>query len=56
MKPVTKLEDLQRDPTKWHRRGLYHPDELEQIVRSHLKHTPAGVTYADFFTQDPAAP
>ncbi|MDQ0540875.1 hypothetical protein QF011_003453 [Curtobacterium flaccumfaciens] len=56
METATKLEDLRQDPEEWHRRGMYHPDELEHIVRWRLNHGHTGIAYADFFAQHPAAP
>lgn len=50
MEPGSEREELRRDPAEWHRRGMYHPDELARIVQQRILHGQTGIVYADFFT------
>ncbi|MDM7886541.1 hypothetical protein QUG92_15630 [Curtobacterium sp. RHCKG23] len=52
----TVLEQLRRNPTEWHRRGMTSPTEIDQLVTERLGHlyisnslNAAEPSYADFF-------
>ncbi|WP_439689805.1 hypothetical protein ACRQ4C_01515 [Curtobacterium sp. SP.BCp] len=50
------LDQLRRNPTEWHRRGMSAPGDIDRIVTERLAHhyvsstqPAAEPTYADFF-------